>query len=109
MWPTEFPAMHRIRFAGLAAVLLLAACGSTPESAPKVASLASTGPSATATVAGGGEATAGRPQIRLDSTEEEALALWDTYADCLVKNGVKEIKDAQGARLRRALVRSVDQ
>jgi len=89
--------MHRIRFAGLAAVLLLAACGSTPESAPGVASLASAPPSATGTIPGGAEAAAGRPQIRLDSTEEETLAFWDTYADCLVKNGVKEIKDGGAA------------
>jgi len=81
--------MHRIRFAGLAAVLLLAACGSTPQSAPKVPSLASAPPSAPATK--GGETTAGRPQIRLDSTEDETVALWDTYADCLVKHGVKEL------------------
>jgi hypothetical protein len=77
--------MHRIRLAGLAALLLLGACATTEKSAPEVPSLAGTTPSASAPAAG-------RPQIRLDSTEDETLALWDTYADCLVKHGVKELK-----------------
>ncbi|MCO8274164.1 hypothetical protein M1L60_26545 [Actinoplanes sp. TRM 88003] len=67
----------------LLAVVLLGAC-STPVEQDQVATLASAPP-----VAGAPAADAGRPQLRLDTSDEEAQRFWTAYDDCLVANGVK--------------------
>ncbi|GAB3955802.1 hypothetical protein [Micromonospora vulcania] len=95
---------HRIT---LAAVTLLAtaltgcggeapaAGGTAPGGTGDVASLAtaSAGPSATTA---GGTAT-GRPQLRLDMTDEEEQNLWETYKICLHDHGVQENKGRSAA------------
>lgn len=66
----------------LSAVLFLGACSSPPP-APEVATLSSAAPAATSAKAGN------RPQLRLDTSDEEANRYWTAYDDCLVANGVK--------------------
>ncbi len=87
---------HRLA-AGIAAVTLLAValtgCGGGASSADEstasgdVASLVTASASASATSAGG--AANGRPQLRLDTTDEEEQQLWQTYQICLHEHGVK--------------------
>ncbi|MDG9674993.1 hypothetical protein [Micromonospora sp. DH14] len=85
---------HRVA-AGLAAVTVFAAaltgCGGgadkdTASGTGDVASL--TTPSATASATG--TAVSGRPQLRLDTTDEEETQLWETYRICLHEHGVKK-------------------
>ncbi|RAO42290.1 hypothetical protein GAR06_05213 [Micromonospora saelicesensis] len=88
--------IHRVA-AGLAAVTVLAValtgCGGGASSADKdaasgdVASLVTPSAPVSATPAGG--AANGRPQLRLDMTDEEEERLWGTYNICLHDNGVK--------------------
>ncbi len=71
----------------LTAVLLLGACSSpsSPASSEgEVATLASTAPTVTASAK-----SDTRPQLRLDTSDEEANQFWAAYDDCLVANGVK--------------------
>ncbi|XVU22801.1 hypothetical protein ACQPZJ_36850 [Actinoplanes sp. CA-054009] len=72
------------RFALLAAVLLVSACGSPDSSSadPGVASVASAARPSSA-------APATRPQLRLDTSDEERQRLFTAYDDCLVAHGVK--------------------
>ncbi|MFG1871910.1 hypothetical protein [Micromonospora arborensis] len=86
--------------AGIAAVTLLAValtgCGGGASSADKgtasgtgdVASLTTPSAPASATPAGG--AANGRPQLRLDTTDEEEQQLWETYKVCLHEHGVQK-------------------
>ncbi|MGC4814269.1 hypothetical protein ACLQ29_27380 [Micromonospora sp. DT228] len=86
--------------AGLAAVTLLAAlagCGGasdadqgTASGTGDVASL--TTPSAPTGGTPTGGAANGRPQLRLDTTEEEEEQFWMTYNICLRDHGVQENK-----------------
>jgi len=86
--------MSKLKIVWVAAVLTLAACGSGPaETGGRVATLASTAPAKASPAA----STAARPQLRLDSSEEEANRLWETYKECLVKNGVKTNTERAGA------------
>ncbi|MEU4555586.1 hypothetical protein [Micromonospora violae] len=84
---------HRVA-AGLAAVALLAValtgCGGdadkdTASGTGDVASL--TTPSAPTNATGA--AVNGRPQLRLDTSDEEESQLWETYRICLHEHGVK--------------------
>ncbi|MEW2428396.1 hypothetical protein AB0877_10320 [Micromonospora sp. NPDC047644] len=86
---------HRVA-AGLAAatvlVAALAGCGGggdadkdTASGTGEVASLTTPSASASAT----GTTVSGRPQLRLDSTDEEENQLWGLYNICLHDNGVK--------------------
>ncbi|MFI1995920.1 hypothetical protein [Actinoplanes sp. NPDC020271] len=73
----------------LTALLLLGAC-----SAPAPAADAGNGGVATLESAAPTAATAStpsdsRPQLRLDTSDEEAHRFWTAYDDCLVANGVK--------------------
>lgn len=71
----------------LTALLLLGACSSTAapsDSSGKVATLTSAAP--TASKPGKSDS---RPQLRLDTSDEEANRYWTAYDDCLVANGVK--------------------
>lgn len=80
------------RFLPLAAILLVAACSSPTASssgdAPEVASLASTAPTASTS-----KKSDSRPQLRLDTSDEEANRFWTAYDDCLVANGVKVLAE----------------
>ena len=78
----------------VAAALLLGACAATPQPAapPKVATLASAGPSAKPTTAAA-TATGKGIRLRLDSTEDEQIKLVENYQECLFQNGVKEVAD----------------
>ncbi|MEU5780714.1 hypothetical protein [Micromonospora lupini] len=87
------------RHVGLAALTLLAAvlagCGGETSDADAgstadVASLATVSAAPSASASGG--AATGRPQLRLDMTDEEENQLWYTYNVCLRDNGVKENK-----------------
>ncbi|MGO1049092.1 hypothetical protein [Crossiella sp. CA198] len=73
-----------------AALALLTACG--PEDPPpaQVAALTTSGSAAT-TASGTSTATGGaeRPQLRLDSSEEEVKRYWAAYFACLKQNGHK--------------------
>ncbi|MCZ7376294.1 hypothetical protein [Micromonospora sp. WMMC250] len=85
---------HRVAV-GLAAVTLLAValagCGgdADKETAGGTGDVASlTTPSAPASTTGA--AVNGRPQLRLDTTDEEETQLWETYKICLHEHGVKK-------------------
>jgi len=82
-------AMSKTRIALIALVLLTGACGADKSDASKdqVASLASAPPAATS--AKPSPANDGRPQLRMDSSDEEANRLFTAYEDCLVAHGVK--------------------
>ncbi|SNT65643.1 hypothetical protein SAMN05421812_12492 [Asanoa hainanensis] len=75
------------------AVLLaaaLAGCGGTSTTdtgSGQVASLTTPDVTASAT---GAATDGGRPQLRLDSTDEEENALWQAYNVCLFEHGVKK-------------------
>lgn len=72
----------------LTCVALASACGAADTAGPKVASLPSADPSTTTpppTTTG----APGRPQERLDSTDEEVQSLWDSYYSCLKDHGHK--------------------
>ncbi|WP_433316823.1 hypothetical protein ACQP0U_07035 [Micromonospora sp. CA-269861] len=77
----------------LALALALAGCGGGASRTDKgtasgdVASLTTPSAPASATPAGG--AANGRPQLRLDMTDEEETRLWGAYNICLHENGVK--------------------
>ena len=87
--------MPKLKIVWVAAVLALAACGSSPaETGGQVATLASTAPTKAASPAA---ATAARPQLRLDTSEEEANRFWTAYNACLFKNGVKTNTGRAGA------------
>ncbi|WP_124774901.1 hypothetical protein [Micromonospora inaquosa] len=85
---------HRLA-AGLAAVTLLAVAltgcggGADKETAGgEVASLTTPAAPTSATPAGG--ADNGRPQLRLDTTDEEEMQIWETYKICLHEHGVQK-------------------
>jgi len=87
--------MLKPRIAFAAAVLALAACGSPADTGgDQVATLASAAPSTAPPAA---SATADRPQLRLDTSTEEANRFWTAYNDCLLKHGVKTNSDRAGA------------
>jgi hypothetical protein len=70
-----------------AGLLLLGACSSPPAAEPPVASLSTAGSTSVSTTA-----TAihdGRPQLRLDSSEEEVDLAWQGYYRCLQDHGHK--------------------
>ena len=79
-----------------AAVLALGACSPSPggTSAPDVATLASTPVRTTTSTPAktGGQ----RPQLRLDTSDEERGRLFTAYDDCLVGHGVKVVLDQPG-------------
>lgn len=81
--------------AAFAAVALLSACSSATPSTPQVASLDGDKGSggATATTSATGNTATGRPQWRLDSTEEEVKQLWFAYYACLGDHGHKMIPE----------------
>ena len=73
-----------------AALALLSACGSEKAAAPQVASL----PGSSAATAPGSPTSAPvdqakRPQLRLDSSDEERDTLWGLYNVCLKEHGHK--------------------
>jgi hypothetical protein len=81
--------MSKPRLLVIMSVLALTACGSSPAaSGERVATLASGGP-ATTPASAPPAAEAGRPQLRLDTSDEERNRMFAAYDDCLVKNGVK--------------------
>ncbi|MBM2614434.1 hypothetical protein JIG36_02530 [Actinoplanes sp. LDG1-06] len=65
------------------AALLAGACSSAPPTQDQVATLSS--PAASSAPA----KNTTRPQLRLDTSDEEAQRYWTAYDDCLVANGVK--------------------
>jgi hypothetical protein len=78
--------MTKVLGPAVLAAVLLGACSTNPPPPPRVASLGSA--TAAATSASG---VAGRPQWRLDSTEEEVQKLWVAYWACLGDHGHKMI------------------
>jgi len=92
----------------LAAALTVALAGcSQGTRAPSVATLASAGP----TVKNSSSATPGpgqRPQLRLDTSDEERDRLFAAYDDCLVGHGVKvvAVQEAAPAGAKRRLDQS---
>ena len=76
-----------LRVVVLAALVVLGGCSTTPDPEPDVASLETTGSSATSTVSSPAP-DAGRPRQRLDMTPEELDQLYGTYNDCLIANGL---------------------
>ncbi|MFY1619851.1 hypothetical protein [Micromonospora sp. WMMD736] len=87
-------ASRRVGFAALTLfATVLAGCGgekSDAGGAADVASLATA--SVTPSASASGAATIGRPQLRLDTTDEEENRLWYAYHLCLRDNGVQENK-----------------
>ncbi|MDG4759551.1 hypothetical protein [Micromonospora sp. WMMD710] len=86
---------------GLVVLTLLAAVlsgcgGATSDADADAGSTADVASLATASVApsasASGAAATGRPQLRLDMTDDETNRLWNTYNICLRDNGVKENK-----------------
>jgi hypothetical protein len=74
-------------YAGVAlAAITLAACGSEPLS-PQVASLATS--ETTKTSAPSTSDDSQRPQLRMDSSDEDVDAVWKAYFLCLKNNGHK--------------------
>ncbi|MBB5890521.1 hypothetical protein [Kutzneria kofuensis] len=74
-------------YAGAAlATVTLAACGSTPPP-PQVASLATSNATATSTPSTSDDSK--RPQLRLDSSDDDVNAVWKAYYACLKDNGHK--------------------
>ncbi|GAA1645637.1 hypothetical protein GCM10009828_088160 [Actinoplanes couchii] len=59
-----------------------------------MATLASAAPAATTSAA----SSAGRPQLRLDTGDDEENRIWAAYNDCLVAKGVKVLAESEGAR-----------
>jgi len=86
--------MPKLKIVWVAAVLALTACGGPAETGGQVATLASTAPTKAVSPAA---ATAARPQLRLDTSEEEANRFWAAYNACLVKHGVKTNPGRAGA------------
>jgi len=87
--------MLKPRIAFVATVLALAACGSPADTGgDQVATLASATPTTASPAA---SVTAGRPQLRLDTSTEEANRLWTAYDQCLIKHGVKTNTERAGA------------
>jgi hypothetical protein len=92
--------IHRRRSAVLAglgtaaALSLLVACGGNSggdgDTASKNKGVASIdSPSASgAGVSASAAAESGRPQLRLDTSEEEEARLWQVFSNCLYKHGV---------------------
>jgi hypothetical protein len=79
--------MRFMVYAGAAvAALTLAACGSQPQS-PQVASLATSNQTATSTPSTSDNSE--RPQLRMDSSEEDVNAAWHNYDVCLKDHGHK--------------------
>lgn len=96
-----------MRVVFVASLLLLAACGSPGHSDPQVATLASGGPTASASPA---DADRGRPQLRLDTSDAERERLFGIYNDCLVAHGVKVLTGrAQAAPVTDGSHRALDQ
>jgi hypothetical protein len=97
--------------AALATTALLAACSSGSDG-PRVADVPSSGsPSATSSgapaqgspAASGGAAdesgpVEGRPQLRLDDTDQRRTALQSAYSQCLIDHGARELKPGEGDR-----------
>jgi hypothetical protein len=81
--------MTKLRIIGAASLLALAACGSTPQAAGQVATLTSAAP-VTSSAAPVAPAAAGRPQLRVDTSDEEAEKLQRAYEDCLLSHGAKK-------------------
>ncbi|WP_189312978.1 hypothetical protein [Streptomyces brasiliensis] len=81
----------------LAGALLLTGCGGSDDSdgdgstQQGVASLQSDAPADKATASAAPSADDGRPQLRLDSSEEEKNHYWHIYATCLKEHGHKMI------------------
>ncbi len=82
----------------LALTTLLTACGgggddakgAEADGADGVASIQTDKPGAGAKSGSGKDSSdSGRPRWRLDSSDEEILALWDRYYGCLKENGVR--------------------
>ena len=85
--------MRRFLVCGLALVAL-GGCADTPQK-PAVATLASIAPtdgSGAPSPSGGG-----RPQLRLDTSDEERDRLFTAYDDCLVGHGVKVVAVQEAA------------
>jgi hypothetical protein len=79
-----------------ATVLLLAACGgggSAPQSPPRVASLQSPGETV-ASASATADPDSQRPQLRVDSSEEERLRLNNAWTSCLKNEGVPTYQKA---------------
>src|SRR5436190_906809 len=73
-----------------AGLLLLGACSSPPAAEPPVASLSTAGSTSVSTTATAATAIHdGRPQLRLDSSEEEVDLAWQGYYRCLQDHGHK--------------------
>lgn len=84
-----------LRVVGLVLLAVLAGCSTTPEPEDRVASLETTGsnpPAVSAT-----DPAAGRPRERLDMTQEEHLAMFETYDRCLAENGYDSGKAKEAA------------
>lgn len=79
--------MSKIRIVGAATLLALAACSSPPATTGgQVATLASAAPAASSAA----PAVAGRPQLRIDTSDEEEGKLRRAWEDCLLSHGAKK-------------------
>ncbi|MEU4243326.1 hypothetical protein [Actinoplanes sp. NPDC026619] len=85
--------MRKIVVALLGVVAVAGCAGpSSSEAGPQVATISSPAPSASAAAAAGET----RPQLRLDTSDEERTRLYTAYDDCLVGHGVKVLVTIPG-------------
>lgn len=78
----------------LAGALALGACGASEPATDDVATLRSATPAATTSTASAAATPAAddeRPQLRLDTSDQERDRLQTIYDDCLVAHGVKAV------------------
>ncbi len=95
-WPVRPFRITALCTVALLSAGTLTACGASGTGAAggkqgDVATLSSSGP-ATPTAS----ADAGRPQFRLDMTEDEKNQIWTTYKICLKDHGVKPLQGRPG-------------
>jgi hypothetical protein len=91
--------------AALAATALLTACSSGSD-APRVADVpdpATSSQAANRPATSGGASddsgpTRGRPQFRLDDTDQRRTAIQSAYSQCLIDHGAPELKPGDGSR-----------
>ncbi|TWP45223.1 hypothetical protein FKR81_39815 [Lentzea tibetensis] len=75
----------------IAAVFVLTACGTAENSTPQVASLQTSGTTAT------GAAQPEQQRARIDDTPEQARARSKPYGDCMSANGMPDTKEEAAA------------
>ncbi|GAA0641212.1 hypothetical protein GCM10010174_74510 [Kutzneria viridogrisea] len=80
--------MRIVLGAALLAVAAVTACGTQPAPDKDIASLSTTDSTSAATTTTATAPTEGRPQLRLDMTEDESNKVWQPYYRCYEQHGV---------------------